>query len=621
MRSAAFVLRAALATALVGPAALVLPVDWPLAPQAASAQGDDPLQRARAVQDQLREAGQLIQARQFDQAAELVREARRTLGLLAAGDGDAQLRRFVGNLEKQLQRAIQTLARNGIELPADEPVAAISFTTQVAPLLVNHCGRCHVNRASGGLSMASYRTLLAGSDGGPVLSKGRAGASRLIEVIQSGEMPRGGGQVPANDLALLAGWIDQGAAFDGENESRLLTELAAATGQASMAMRLEVTPPRGNESVSFTRHIAPVLVEHCATCHGGNQPSARLGLDRFNRLLPGGNSGPIIAVGRPDESLLLAKLRGQEGARMPLRQPALPEEAIAAFATWVAEGATFDGPDPGMELAMLVRIDAARRMTHDELADVRLELAEKNWRTAAPDQSPQRTQSNDFLLLGNVSAEVLAEISALADAHRQRLTRALELPDDQPLLKGRLTWFVLARRFDYSEFAQMVERRELPRDTRGHWQYNVLDAYTCLLVPEGEQSPGLLVAEQLSGAYVASLGGAPEWFVEGSAQALAARLEPKHPSLREWDRELPEVLRQVKQPVDALGGSLPPTQSRLVRYGFAKYLLASVPRYRALLTGLRKGQSFDEALTAAYGAPLDRLAMNWAREVLARRGS
>ena len=52
--------------------------------------------------------------------------------------------------------------------------------------------------------------------------------------------------------------------------------------------------------------------------------------------------------GKPSESLLVRKLKGMAGDRMPLNKPALPDDVIAKFEKWVATGARFDGPDPAV---------------------------------------------------------------------------------------------------------------------------------------------------------------------------------------------------------------------------------------------------------------------------------
>ena len=125
-------------------------------------------------------------------------------------------------LRKSLSRIHDQLTREKIELPDLPPAGLsakvgkkqspaadkISFTKQVAPVLVNRCGNCHVKRARGDLSMASYAQLIKGGKDGIVVQPGSGKGSRLYEVIESGDMPRGGGTVLPEELA-LSGALDR----------------------------------------------------------------------------------------------------------------------------------------------------------------------------------------------------------------------------------------------------------------------------------------------------------------------------------------------------------------------------------------------------------------------------
>src|SRR5690606_34091300 len=108
----------------------------------------------------------------------------------------------------------------------------------------------------------------------------------------------------------------------GADPSMNLASLGAAATQESM--KIEVATATGKEKVSFSRDIAPVLVQECANCHGyGQRPSGALNMTTFRGLLNGGDSGPPILPGKPAESLLIKKIKGQAGDRMPLRRPPL----------------------------------------------------------------------------------------------------------------------------------------------------------------------------------------------------------------------------------------------------------------------------------------------------------
>lgn len=95
----------------------------------------------------------------------------------------------------------------------------------------------------------------------------------------------------------------------------------------------------------FERHVRPVLVEHCYSCHsvGANKVQAGLRVDSRDALLLGGDSGPAIAPGQIDESLLIEAIR-YDGYEMPPKGK-LPDEVIDAMEHWVEMGAPWPDED------------------------------------------------------------------------------------------------------------------------------------------------------------------------------------------------------------------------------------------------------------------------------------
>ena len=89
----------------------------------------------------------------------------------------------------------------------------------------------------------------------------------------------------------------------------------------------------------FEKKIRPVLVEHCDKCHSGKAASLKGGLrlDFREGLMKGGDSGPAIVNGKPDESLLILALK-YDGLEMPPKGK-LPDSVVKDFETWVRNGA------------------------------------------------------------------------------------------------------------------------------------------------------------------------------------------------------------------------------------------------------------------------------------------
>src|SRR4030095_10340117 len=61
----------------------------------------------------------------------------------------------------------------------------------------------------------------------------------------------------------------------------------------------------------FESKVRPALVEHCYKCHsaGAEKLKGGLLLDSREGVLKGGDSGPAVVPGKPDESLLVKAVR------------------------------------------------------------------------------------------------------------------------------------------------------------------------------------------------------------------------------------------------------------------------------------------------------------------------
>ncbi len=90
----------------------------------------------------------------------------------------------------------------------------------------------------------------------------------------------------------------------------------------------------------FEKKVRPVLASHCYTCHSADtQPHGELRVDDRNGLLTGGNSGPAVVPGHPEQSLLLQRIRSTDPKRhMPREGTPLTEAEIADLTTWIRDG-------------------------------------------------------------------------------------------------------------------------------------------------------------------------------------------------------------------------------------------------------------------------------------------
>ena len=112
----------------------------------------------------------------------------------------------------------------------------------------------------------------------------------------------------------------------------------------------------------FESKIRPVLVQHCYECHAADSKMLRGGLlvDSRQGLLEGGESGPAVVPGEPEESLLISALR-HDAFEMPPKQK-LSQVVIDNFEKWIRDGAE-DPRRSTTEVAQphLIDIEAGRK--------------------------------------------------------------------------------------------------------------------------------------------------------------------------------------------------------------------------------------------------------------------
>jgi hypothetical protein len=99
------------------------------------------------------------------------------------------------------------------------------------------------------------------------------------------------------------------------------------------------SPVRAGDDAFFETKIRPVLANTCLRCHGTKKTSGGLRLNSRQALLDGGDSGPALVPGKPEQSLLIQVLRHEgDGPHMPPKNP-LPPQVVADFASWIRSGA------------------------------------------------------------------------------------------------------------------------------------------------------------------------------------------------------------------------------------------------------------------------------------------
>ncbi len=621
-------------TLLRGGLALVLTVA--LAVPALAAPTKEQQQEISAINTLLTRAGNLYKQNKIAEAGESIKEAQSKIEKLGEG-GDAQVVKALEAPYKRLLNAHALLEIEGVKLSEIKPLeakkpmtaggagalppGAVSFTKQIAPIIVARCGGCHVRNSRGELSMATYESMMAGNKNGKIVIAGKPEGSIIIDKIEGKEMPPNGAGIPDAEFATIKKWITEGAKFDGTDLKANLGMLAGNNAAATPAVEIKVAT--GKETISFAKDIAPVLASTCVNCHGTRQPRGNFTLFTFEGLLKGGDSGSPIQPGKGADSFLIKKLRGtaSQGQRMPLNLDPLKDDVIAKIEKWIDEGATFDGGDPKQPVVEVAALAKARSSTHEQLSADRAILAGNNWRLGMPDIGADKLETENFLVLGNVGPNSLKQIGDNAEALAPKVGEMLKAQSGQPLIKGRMTLFVFRERYDYSEFGKMVERRDIPGMWRGHFKFSIVDAYSAVIPPKADDySLQTLIAQQLAGCYVASLGkgGTPLWFSQGAGRVVASRLDGGDPRVTAWDDAIPEIVTGLPSADAFLTNKLDPESADIAAYSFVKFLMTDSRKFQSLLDKLRGSADFAKAFPEVYGGSPNAVADMWVRKPPAR---
>ena len=108
--------------------------------------------------------------------------------------------------------------------------------------------------------------------------------------------------------------------------------------------------------------VRSIFAHNCYKCHSSEKIKGELRLDRKQFVFKGGESGPVITPGHPEESEMIRRLllpRDDEDS-MPPKGKKLAEEEIATLQFWIRAGAPW--PDNADEESVYRVADLAPRM-------------------------------------------------------------------------------------------------------------------------------------------------------------------------------------------------------------------------------------------------------------------
>jgi hypothetical protein len=132
-----------------------------------------------------------------------------------------------------------------------------------------------------------------------------------------------------------------------------LCVLTAFSSSVHAADELPAIDRAAAEKLSYRRDVWPIVKRHCWGCHSGSNAKGGLRMDSVALMRTGGESGKLFEPGKPDESLLLDMIAGDEPS-MPPKQPPLSIAKLQILRGWILAGAKDDSVAGNSELVVRI---------------------------------------------------------------------------------------------------------------------------------------------------------------------------------------------------------------------------------------------------------------------------
>jgi len=179
----------------------------------------------------------------------------------------------------------------------------ICFEAQILPLYQSNCAMagCHdAVTQKEGYNLTSYAGITARG-----ISPGNASRSKLYTILSNGMPPQGYTPLTADQKALIARWINQGAKNTTNCNTCDTTQFA------------------------YAANIKPLMSTYCTGCHGGATPSGTIDLTTYANVQTQANNGKLYGS--------VAHLAGFSA--MPKNAAQMSDCQIKVIQKWVQAGA------------------------------------------------------------------------------------------------------------------------------------------------------------------------------------------------------------------------------------------------------------------------------------------
>ncbi|WP_010586651.1 c-type cytochrome domain-containing protein [Schlesneria paludicola] len=570
----------------------------------------------------------LVSKKKFDEASSAIEAAEARLSKFANNAGlketDTALKPVRTKLDKVKKQLAKVLEKS-----------EATFEKSVASIFAAKCVECHSEDRKGGFRLDTFEGLERGGASGQVIQPGESDSSllmaRLLTPNDEQRMPYGREPLSENEIRAIGNWISEGANFDGDKSASMATLVKSAANPKSKTAgkKAGITKEKGTETVHFMKDLMPELVDTCGRCHNDTAKRSGFSVMSFEKLMKGGDSGAVIVAGSLDDSRLWRLVNGDETPVMPAgNQTGITRKWHENLKTWIQEGATFDGPDPKKNFPSREEREAAAlsQFTPAQWLEKRKKTSDEEWKKTFPNVEPNRLESSEFLLYGDVDAGRLQQVEKWATEQAVYLRQTFKIKDD-PLWRGKLTIFVFKERFGYEEFNNSVHRREVPREVIGHSQVNATleDAFVAVQDvgdSTSERMPGmhLNLIEQVTGAFLKRGGRLPDWLVQGAGLSFARAKLASNPYLAGLPRSAAKILQEsnLTEPEAIFAdGTFSPDEVSPVGFTLVEFLLkrGQLNTFTQLVQKIQSGTAPAEAMKFVYRTDLNTLALAYANSL------
>ena len=243
----------------------------------------------------------------------------------------------------------------------------------------------------------------------------------------------------------------------------------------------------------FEKEVRPILAENCYECHGPKKQKSGLRLDARAYILKGGEVGPVVVPGQPEQSRLILAInhtKRKDVEAMPSEDKKLAPKEIAALTEWVRQGLPWptsgqpEIADPRKHWAFqpiatptVPKVAAAERVRNDVDRHLLAKL-EAVGLTYAPEASKETLIRRAYFTLHGLppSAEDIERFVADRDpqAYEQLVDRLLAAPAFGERW-GR-HWLDVARYADTKGYVFEEERRYAYAYTYRDWVVGAFNA-------------------------------------------------------------------------------------------------------------------------------------------------